>query len=345
MKSNCVFVLDMGGTNIKGAVINNEHEIVNEIIQVPADSNGEYETIKGQFAKIFNLLKKIAIDNNLEQNGMIVSSPGPVDFKNGIPLMTHKYTAIYGKNLKELFGSNFVWVDHHKPIIEASVKEKFDDVHGWRDSSRSAILNAYRYLYDPLDEKYQSHTEPFLLRILSAYDSWTYDREKIKFEKARNVNKGVTSYFDLDIELVSTFVDSLLYGGVDEKKYIPKFEKLGKQLNAYDDSLAKAQIRDYGDFEWTVNGRPAVMIMFQGPSGSQMFKTLQGTEIKNGIVLKYLPTGKWNISLYNIDRAGDTEFHCGNYLKNTYGGGGHAGAGGAVLTENQYKKMMKNKAV
>ena len=103
MKSNCVFVLDMGGTNIKGAVINNEHEIVNEIIQVPADSNGEYETIKGQFAKIFNLLKKIAIDNNLEQNGMIVSSPGPVDFKNGIPLMTHKYTAIYGKNLKELF--------------------------------------------------------------------------------------------------------------------------------------------------------------------------------------------------------------------------------------------------
>lgn len=249
------------------------------------------------------------------------------------------------KNIKELFGQNFVWFDHHKPIIDASYKNNFDDIAGWRDSSRSAILNVYRYFYDPLDEKYQSHTEPFLLRILSAYDSWTYENEKIKFDKARNVNKGVTHYFDLDIELVSTFVDSLLYGGVDEKKYIAKFEKLGKQLNAYDDSLAKAQIRDYGDFGWTVNGRPAVMIMFQGPSGSQMFKTLQGSDIKNGIVFKYMPTGKWNLSLYNVDRAGDTEFHCGNYLKTTYGGGGHAGAGGAVLSESMFKKMMNNKAL
>lgn len=249
------------------------------------------------------------------------------------------------KALKSLFGIKFTWFDHHKPIIDASIKDKFDDVPGWRDTSRSAILNAYRYLYDPLDEKYQTHTEPFLLRILSAYDSWSYEREKIKFEKARNVNKGVTTHFNLDIEKVIPFVESLLYGGIDEKKHIAKFEKLGKQLNAYDDMLAANQLKEYGDFEWHVNGRKAVMIMFQGPSGSQMFKTLQGTEIKNGIVLKYLPNGKWNISLYNVDRAGDTEIHCGNYLKENYGGGGHAGAAGAVINATQFTKIMKNKAI
>lgn len=257
------------------------------------------------------------------------------------------------KQLKETFGTNFIWIDHHKPIIDESYINKFDDVPGWRDTSRSALLNAYRYFYDPLDEKYMNlkfenniSLFPELLRILSAYDSWSFKREKLREDYVRNVNKGVTVFFNLDINKVIDYIEDVLYGDliprtVEMKKFIAQMSKLGKQLIEYDVMLATNQIREYGDFEWEINGRKAVMIMFQGPTNSQMFVSLKNTEYKNGFVMKYLPTGEWNLSLYNINE--DPSFHCGEYMKKIFGGGGHAGAAGAVISEKKYLKLLKTK--
>ena len=86
------------------------------------------------------------------------------------------------KWLYDNFGSNFIWCDHHAPIIKASFENHFDDVPGVRDTGRSAILNVWKYLYDQFDEAYNEKKVPELLRILSAYDSWTYEREGYDFE-------------------------------------------------------------------------------------------------------------------------------------------------------------------
>ena len=56
--------------------------------------------------------------------------------------------------LKKMFGPKFVWCDHHKPIIDESFRLGFDDVNGIRDTSKSAILCVYQYLFDPFNEKY-----------------------------------------------------------------------------------------------------------------------------------------------------------------------------------------------
>ena len=54
------------------------------------------------------------------------------------------------------------------------------------------------------------------------------------------------------------------------------------------------------------------------------------------MIFKHNPSGEWTISLYNIYE--DDWFHCGEYLKRIFGGGGHVGAAGATLSENEFIK-------
>lgn len=249
------------------------------------------------------------------------------------------------KGLYNIFGSNFLWIDHHKPIINLSFKYKFDECSGYRDTRQSAILNTYKYLYDPLDINRKNDDIPLLFKILSAYDSWSWKQEKLKFDKCRNVNKAITIEYNLDINKVIPLVHDLLYSYDEYKeiKLIRKMNKIGKQVNSYDDILNKNQLENYGDYEWTVNGEKSVMIMFQGPTSSLMFNSLKNTEYKHGIVLKYLPSGIYNVSLYNINTKDDKRFHCGEYLNKKYKGGGHAGAAGAVLSNKMFLKIIKSK--
>ena len=69
-----------------------------------------------------------------------------------------------------------------------------------------------------------------------------------------------------------------------------------------------------------------------------MFKTVKD-KIKNGIVFKRLKDGNWGISLYNANL--DDTFHCGEYLKNKYNGGGHLGAAGCQISEEQFIEILK----
>ncbi len=246
--------------------------------------------------------------------------------------------------LKRLYENKFVWIDHHAPIITSSMKYKFDDIIGERDTSRSALLLAYRFLYDPFNLKYNNGEAPILFRMLSAYDSWSYERENVDFNVCRNVNKGVDYVFKLDITKVIDAVYNILYDDTKSGGYIT-FERIGATLNEYDDIRNTELVSKYGDFSWKVNGTPTVMLMLQGPTSSLVFKSVKDKNIKHGIVLKYLPNGNYVVSLYNINTEYDKEFHCGNYLKTKYNGGGHAGAAGCTLTTKQFQKIMKTKEI
>ena len=113
--------------------------------------------------------------------------------------------------LKNMFEDRFVWIDHHAPIINESLKLKFDDVNGERNASYSALLNAYKYYYDQFNVNYNKGECPEILRILSAYDSWTYEREGYTLDYVMSVNKGVTYTFKLDPQKVIDFVYKLIY--------------------------------------------------------------------------------------------------------------------------------------
>ena len=239
--------------------------------------------------------------------------------------------------LKEMFGENLVWIDHHKPMIDNSISKGFDDIKGIRDTKHSALYNAFKYLYPTYDI-------PELLKILSAWDSWSYDAEGIDFDLCRYVNIGVNNKFNLNPDSIINYVCLLIYTYADyiNSPDIDKFYEIGKFEANILDRTYENNVKAYGDFSWTVNGRTACAMFIQGPSNSQMFKVCKD-KIQNGIVFKRLPDSNWTLSLYNTDNQHD--FHCGEYLKKHFNGGGHEGAAGCQISEELFINILKQKKI
>ena len=239
--------------------------------------------------------------------------------------------------LKEMFGDNLVWIDHHKPMIDNSISKGFDDIKGIRDTKHSALYNAFKYLYP-------THNIPELFKLLSAWDSWSYDAEGIDFDLCKYINIGVNNIYNLNPDFIINYVYLLIYiyndyinpPDIDELYEIGKFE--AKIL----DRTYENNVKAYGDFSWTVNGRTACAMFIQGPSNSQMFKVCKDT-VQNGIVFKRLPDSNWALSLYNTDNQHD--FHCGEYLKKHFNGGGHEGAAGCQISEELFINILKQKKI
>lgn len=306
----------------------------------------------------YNMLAEFSKDNKVEDLHK--------DFEHLIMTDISFNDVSYMKKLWKEFGNDFIWCDHHAPIIKASYENHFDDVPGIRDTKRSAILNVWKFLYDQFDEAYNKKKVPELLRILSGWDSWSYEREGYEFDYVRNINKGTTIKYNLSLgkarEVVHDLVDVYFNGVTGDNMYvtekdaplIKELHEFGKQLNEYDDIINKGIIETAGDTSWQIIlhdedkpehplVRKCCVIFHQGATNSTMFKSLRNTDIKNGVVFKHNPNGNWTISLYNIN---DNDwFHCGEYCKTKYNGGGHAGAAGCQISQEQFIKILKNKTI
>jgi len=303
----------------------------------------------------YNMLAEFSKDNKVEDLHK--------DFENLIMTDISFNDVSYMKKLWKEFGTNFVWCDHHAPIIKASFENKFSDVPGIRDTKRSAILNVWKFLYDQFDEAYNEKKVPELLRILSGWDSWSYEREGYEFEYVRNINKAVTVNYELKLGEARKLVHDLYMVYIEHKpsgkmsevfkdgSLIEQLHETGKKLNEYDDQVMRDIIEKSGDRTWKLaiwnedkqefSYRNACAIFHQGQSNSTFFKSLIDTNCQNGIVFKHQPNGNWVVSLYNV-KDGDS-FHCGEFMKRSYKGGGHAGAAGCTLTETQFIKVLKSK--
>ena len=86
----------------------------------------------------YNMLAQFAKDNTVEDLHQ--------KFENIIITDVSFNDVSYMKKLWKEFGNNFTWCDHHAPIIKASFENHFDDIPGIRDTTRSAILNVWKYL-------------------------------------------------------------------------------------------------------------------------------------------------------------------------------------------------------
>lgn len=239
--------------------------------------------------------------------------------------------------LKEMFGENLVWIDHHKPMIDNSISKGFDDINGLRDTKHSALYNAFKYLYP-------KYNMPELFKILSAWDSWSYDAEGIDFDLCKYINIGVNNIYNLNPDFIinSVYLLIYIYNDYINPPYIDELYEIGKFEAKILDRTYENNVKAYGDFSWTVNGRTACAMFIQGPSNSQMFKVCKD-KVQNGIVFKRLPDSNWALSLYNTDNQHD--FHCGEYLKKHFNGGGHEGAAGCQISEELFINILKQKKI
>ena len=257
------------------------------------------------------------------------------------------------KKLYKKFGNNFCWIDHHAPIIKESFVQKFDSCSGLRDTHRSAILNAYKYFYDVFDEQYNAKNKQIeLFRILSAWDSFSFEREGYELDYIRNVNEGVNIEYNLKVDDIINLVEWIIYGkdeSFDEhcQKITDLIEQLylnGKKFNTIQDNRYKKLCAEWGEpYKLNAEGRNALALFMQEQSSSMIFTSVKD-KFTNGIVFKHKKDGTWTVSLYNTNND-DHSFHCGEYLKKNYGGGGHEGAAGAQITESQFIKILKTKTL
>lgn len=257
------------------------------------------------------------------------------------------------KYLKNTFKNHFIWIDHHAPAIKASIKEGYGGLEGYRDTNQSAILNAYRYFYDPLNITRENGTLPNVLRVLSAYDSFSYEREGYTLEYVEAVNLGANSTYELNFDKCTQMLNDILYydyteyvwkASINNDYILSNLEKCGKIIQQYERQKNKKIIADYGDGDWFIENtnRKCIVLFMQGQTSLIMFDSVKHI-YSNAAVFKRTATGYWTMSLYNTNT--NDNFHCGEYLKEKYKGGGHSGAAGCTLSESKFLKMLKTKTI
>lgn len=89
---NRILALDVGGTFIKSAVIDNSGNL-EESIQTPSNSSGDAK-------EIINAFKNAISGQRVQAVGIAI--PGPFDYARGISLMEHKFAAIKSLELKTM---------------------------------------------------------------------------------------------------------------------------------------------------------------------------------------------------------------------------------------------------
>lgn len=237
-------------------------------------------------------------------------------------------------------GNKFTWVDHHRPIIEWSMRENLH-VNGFLDISNSAIYNMYMHLYNPFNIE---EGVPEIFKILSAWDSFNFKQYDKMY--AYYVNIGVNFTYNILLDDVMSFVETILYGDFDKTvsdETIQKFYDDGMRLARYEKNKIDNIVMTCGDMEFTVGGRSACALFMQGASSSLMFDCVKDA-VQNGIVFKRQKNNQWVVSLYNTN-DGDDSFDCGQYCKQHYKGGGHKGAAGFTITDDGMKAIMIDKCI
>ncbi len=253
------------------------------------------------------------------------------------------------KKLRDTYGQKFVWIDHHAPIISASVKEGFNDIPGIRETCTSAIGLAYQFLFDPLNINFHNGNMPSLLMYLAGWDSWNPNYYDLDREECMKVNLAVNMNVELDLNKALSIVNKIMYGDASQSDYdrsiVSYYLINGEMILNYQKSQWKMLVQENAEFGWTVGGRSAVALFCQGPTTSQMFDCVKD-EVKCAIVFKHDKSGDWRGSVYNTKNEYDHEFHCGTYLKSKYKrAGGHAGAAGFTLSQSKFLKVLKEKTL
>ena len=241
-----------------------------------------------------------------------------------------------------LKATHVVWIDHHKPIIDEMKKRVFDySIDGSRDWTKSAILNMYTYLYDPLNT---GDNVPLLLRYLSALDSWSWEREKLSFHDCRCINEAINAEYNLDLKKFIKDIDVFMNVLDENDIRFQCFYDKGDEIVKMKDENDRIFVEKCGEGGWKVAGsRSAVAVVTSGPTSSIMFKSVED-KYQNAIAFKRESNGNWVISLYNT--KDDSSFHCGEYLKSKYNGGGHEGAAGCTIGNiDTIYKMFKEKSI
>lgn len=232
------------------------------------------------------------------------------------------------KSLRKV-GVETIWIDHHATAISDSINFGYDDLDGLRFDGKAAIENTWQYFFP-------SVTPPLIVQLLGTYDVW--NKERFDWEGiVLPLQFALKAKYSLSVDKLLESWPELCTAGMDE--LMPLLES-GKLILSYLKSSWRGAIRRYS-WDVIVAGKYRGIACSSTEFSSNLFGE-KSKEYDVMIVVCWDPGAKyWRISMYS-DPDFPTDFHCGEYLKANYGGGGHKGAGGGCLNQEQYLRLIND---
>lgn len=137
-KKNSVIVsLDVGGTNIEGAAVNQDAHLLDRVRGIPSPSKDDADTTINKFVALLEDIKKRASDLGFITGAYSMGMPGPFDYVNGISQMKHKFTSLFGINLKSAFEKRL-----QKPVFFINDADAFSLGVLWKEYPQEKRLLA-----------------------------------------------------------------------------------------------------------------------------------------------------------------------------------------------------------
>lgn len=219
-----------------------------------------------------------------------------------------------------------IWIDHHVTAIDDSFKNGYSDLPGLRGLDVAACEYSWMFFYPKTQI-------PSIIQYLSAYDTWN----KMRFDWSGAVfpiQLALKAKYGLNQESISKdFSNNLVYMNSDQFYNIVES---GKLICKYLERTWKAAVKTYS-FEIQVAGKfRGIAIMSTEFSSNTFNSVIEDYDVC--CVVNRRGPNQYSCSLY-VEPGKDIPFNAGEYLKEMYGGGGHKGAAGCVLTKEQFDRL------
>ena len=228
-----------------------------------------------------------------------------------------------------------VWIDHHSTTIDEMDAAGLANVPGIRRQGVGACELTWEYFA-------RGQKAPKQLLLLSAYDVW--DKERFDWENVTlPFQYGMRNRFGLD---AARFLNEFPFGRMDENAFIDDIIKEGRIIINYVRKTGYNMAMSYG-IDITFDGQPALLLLTDTPG---CFPYVEAAKDMGARVLVlanvHMKSGDncYKLSAYVPDASND--IHAGRYLKEKYiNGGGHAGAAGCIIPENEFLRIMHEKTI
>lgn len=221
-----------------------------------------------------------------------------------------------------------VWIDHHATSIDASVAAGYDGAPGLRRVGVGACELCWEYLFT--DEA------PKVVRYLSAYD--VFDKGRFDWDgTVLPFQYGMRNRIALDANLFCSMFGALCKAGPGG------ILKEGRAILSYVRSTGRISCGAYG-FEVRFAGRHKALCLLTATFGSiPMEETARERGCDVVLCVNRIDAGKYKVSAYSP--FSERPVHLGNYFRDTYGGGGHAGAAGCVIGQETFLRLLNEKVL
>lgn len=232
------------------------------------------------------------------------------------------------RELKAYFGIGaFTWIDHHATAISDARENGYDDLDGIREMGRGAVELTWRHYYP-------AESVPRFVSLLGAYDVWDRSREGLDWEtETLPFQWGVREAYDLDAEAVLRDYGSFVH----DPSFIAAILADGRKILSYARKTGANGVETYGfPVSIGIDERPGICCLTSTFGGLAFERVLTRCPGAVAVCVNRIePKSRCAKETYKLSiYAGAVKpgWHIGEYLKEHYGGGGHEGAGGAVIS-------------